>query len=353
MFYLTLYVVTLVVHVLFMNYVLAGSAYVAWVSVFRGTDGQRPTAPAARVLRDWMPAALSAAITAGVAPLLFLQILYKKDFYTANLLLFHRWMAILPVLIVGFYLTYFLKSKRITHRHGLVRAAIGVGAFACFAFVAYSWTENHLLSQRSQVFKTAFYATSSIIYTDPRLLPRLGIWFFGAFPTMVWMLGWQLRYQRNTGQPVPGSEFKRLAVTGVVGLAMAGLCACGYLWAGPADEVGGSVIFGQSALVWTVSSLMGGLVLLIGLVWLAICPDQPTRSLALATVGSVVAILGATCVREVVRLNRVDLEPLYTQHAAAMKVGGLWVFLLFFAVNGVLIAWCFALARRKMGPLNA
>src|SRR5262245_22520401 len=105
-FYLTLYVATLVIHVVFMNYVLAGSAYLAWFTLAHRRDdlAQDARDPLAFPLRDWMPFLLSAAITAGIAPLLFLQILYQRPFYTANLLLFNRWMAILPVLIVAFYL---------------------------------------------------------------------------------------------------------------------------------------------------------------------------------------------------------------------------------------------------------
>ena len=96
-FYLTAYVLTLVLHVVFMNYVFAGSAYLAVVAVFQGKEAADPaTSRLSTVLRDWMPAMLSGAITAGIAPLLFLQILYQRNHYVANLLLFHRWMALLP-----------------------------------------------------------------------------------------------------------------------------------------------------------------------------------------------------------------------------------------------------------------
>ena len=104
-FYLVVYVVTLVVHVFLMAYVLAGSLWLAWATLFPGTESPpRTKQPMARILRDWMPFALSGAITAGVAPLLFVQILYAKQFYTANLLLGWRWMVVIPVLVLAFYL---------------------------------------------------------------------------------------------------------------------------------------------------------------------------------------------------------------------------------------------------------
>ena len=63
-----------------------------------------------KVVRDWLPAVLGLAITTGIAPLLFVQILYKRQFYTANLLLFNRFMLLLPALIVAYYMLYLVKS---------------------------------------------------------------------------------------------------------------------------------------------------------------------------------------------------------------------------------------------------
>ncbi|MCA9285380.1 MAG: hypothetical protein KDA22_09210, partial [Phycisphaerales bacterium] len=187
-FYLALYLLTLVVHVVFMNYVLAGSGVLAW-ALLRG----RAQDPIVRLLRDWMPFALGAAITAGVAPLLFVQILYRQSFYTANLLLFNRWMALLPVLIVGFYLLYLQKAKAVGRWPAWSRTVVGVGAFLCFAFVAQAWTENHLLSLAGQTTWSDFYAERRALFLDPQLVPRLGVWFLGAFATLAWMLGWQVR----------------------------------------------------------------------------------------------------------------------------------------------------------------
>ena len=41
-----------------------------------------------------------------------IQVLYQHRMYTATLLLSHRFMAIVPVLIDGFYLLYLGKSAR-------------------------------------------------------------------------------------------------------------------------------------------------------------------------------------------------------------------------------------------------
>src|SRR3970040_919336 len=84
-FYLSLYVLTLIIHVLFMSYVLAGAGYLTAVHLLPGGFADsRHRAPLAEILRDWMPFALSGAITAGVAPLLFVQILLPGPLFTST-----------------------------------------------------------------------------------------------------------------------------------------------------------------------------------------------------------------------------------------------------------------------------
>ncbi|MCU0726205.1 MAG: hypothetical protein MUE73_10505, partial [Planctomycetes bacterium] len=183
-FYMVLYVVTLVLHVLCMNYVIAGAGYLAFACLFPGGAKRRCNSPLAETIRDWLPFALGAAITAGVAPLLFVQILYKEPFYTANLLLSHRWMAILPVLITGFYLLYLLKSRAIEGWHPRTRILAGIGAFLCFAFTGYSWSENHLLALAGQETWSSFYEAGRLFHMEGELHPRLMVFLSGSIPTL-------------------------------------------------------------------------------------------------------------------------------------------------------------------------
>src|SRR5262245_17685394 len=144
--YLALYVLTFALHQSLMHYVLAGSAFVALAMMFPGRgDVPRADRPPAAVLRDWMPFMFSAAITAGVAPLLFVQILYQREFYSANLLLAWRWVIVIPVLIVGFYFLYVSKSFAISRWMWLLRTGLTVATALMFVFVGFCWTANFLL----------------------------------------------------------------------------------------------------------------------------------------------------------------------------------------------------------------
>src|SRR6185295_3004757 len=95
--WLALYVLTLALHAVFVGYVLIGSAY-ATVQAIRKADD-----PLAAQVRDYLPFMLGCGITAGVAPLLFLQLLYQRHFYSTNLVMGPRWGAVVPALIAGFY----------------------------------------------------------------------------------------------------------------------------------------------------------------------------------------------------------------------------------------------------------
>ena len=100
-------------HVVFMNYVLAGAGLLARRPLSDRPESKLPGPARGSACASWLPSALGVAITAGVAPLLFIQICYQEAFFTANLLAFHRWMAIVPVLILAFYMLYVVSSSRV------------------------------------------------------------------------------------------------------------------------------------------------------------------------------------------------------------------------------------------------
>lgn len=357
--YLTLYIVTLVIHVAFMNYVLAGTAWLAFSGIFLGSESRpRTDSPISLVLRDWMPFAVSAAITAGVAPLLFVQILYKENFYTANLLLFHRWMAIVPVLIAGFYLTYLYKSKAIAAWPAWTRIVVGLAMFGCFLFAALSWTENHLLAL-DRIIWPDLYASGSMIYRNYDIFPRLAMWTAGAFPTMATLVGWQLyATARQSKAQSPGTEkgpvlesfdlqspaVKTLALLGAVGLFFAGVFAVAYYHLLP-KPVQDNVIGGLS-LPYLLAAAVGALAQFAGWHFIFHRKKLTAGRLTLASTGCAVTLLGMTVIRETIRLSQIYIEKLYPQHAAAAEKGGLFVFLAFFALNAVLITWCLKLVRR-------
>lgn len=358
--YLVLFVVTMVLHVLFMNYVLAGSAWMAWARL-RGLSGQLdqardPQGPAAsetvpvtglRLLADWLPAMLSGAITAGVAPLLLVQILYQKEFYTANLLLFHRWMAILPVLIVGFYALYLGRTDWVRNGRGWLRIGVGVLPFACIGFVAYSWTENHLLSLQGSGEWREFYRRGTGFYWSSVILPRLWLWAVGAWPTLAWILASQLSWHRSRGSEVGAGEFRRLARAAWIGLVAV---VAGGVWYSLADSQVVRVALSPLARLYLAGAVVGGLVQ--GFLWWRVWKSDRMngRLLGGLAAGWLATVTGMTVFREALRLDRLGAErwsELTERHAAAWQVEGFGLFLAFALLNTGLIGFVFWIVRTQ------
>jgi hypothetical protein len=339
-FYLTLYLGTFVLHVLPMAYVVAGSA----VLLLRTLAGAKPPAdPLVEHFRQWLPFMLSVAITAGVAPLLFLQILYQREFYTANLLLFNRWMAILPVLIVGFYLLYLVKGSYLWERWWLVRVLVAAIVLGCFAFIGWSWTENHLLSTAGQEVWTRHYAAGRTIHSTSELWPRLGIWLAGVFPVMAAQVAWPLAQQS-----LPPGTARRLATIALAGLIVSLACIGWYV--GKLDNATREHLVSAPFRLNHVGFVVGVALQLIA--WTLIWGNDrlllPARWLALAGV-----ILGVACVavcREAIRTSRLDMAALLPRHQAAADVGGFWLFALFVMLNAAAIGGCVYLVAKYARP---
>ena len=345
LFYLSLYMLTLVVHVIFMSYVLAGSLYLAWANLFPGTGSvPRLQQPLACLLRDWMPFVLSAAITAGVAPLLFVQIAYPVHFYTANLLLGWRWMVVVPVLTFAFYLLYVLKSTWITKLTFAWRTAVGMAAAGCFLFIAFCWSANHLLGIDSTQWPTA-YASSQYITSHITLAMRLLMWIAGTFPVMCIFAGWQLTFHRPAATLERTAGFRQLAFTAMTGLVISCITAVAYI-SQMSEEVTAHLM-GTAGMLWMATALVGITLQIAGWLWRYFKSSMNIQLLLLLTLGGILMLIGTVVLREIIRVTIVGSETLSSRTTVAFEVGGFWVFLFFATLNTGLICLCIRLIWRS------
>jgi hypothetical protein len=206
-------------------------------------------------------------------------------------------------------------------------------AFACFGFVAWSWTENHLLARDMHAW-LPLYQSGNLVYRSKETLPRLAMWFFGSGAVMATIAGWQLRGTSDgtsKGQPALVSRI------GIAALMLGGAAAAIYARVAPVDVR--AALFGPVALPYTAATAIGASMMLAG--WTAQLQRATfhTRSLAVVTVGAVLALLGSGVMRETLRLSAVDIEALYPAHAHAAEAGGLALFLVFMAVNGAIVVF--------------
>src|SRR5208282_4489114 len=105
----TLLLLTFFLHVLFMNCLLGGAA-VALVCTLR----RKSSAFSARLAGDLgrlLPTVFAFTITLGVAPLLFLQVMYGQFLYASSILIGVPWLAIIGIVILAYYGVYFFSMK--------------------------------------------------------------------------------------------------------------------------------------------------------------------------------------------------------------------------------------------------
>ncbi|MEZ4403412.1 MAG: hypothetical protein R3B06_25530 [Kofleriaceae bacterium] len=326
--YLALMIVTFALHALLIGCVLAGAGYVA-VRLLRGGDD-----PVAAATRDWLPFALGAAITAGVAPLLFVQLLYQPRFYTANLLLFARWMAIIPALVIGFYALYLGKSARAAAWSRRARAAVAWLAAACFVFVAWSWIDDHALAmQREPGAWATLYAQGGWRHQDPSTLPRLVLW--AGVAALVWPAGLLVVAPGRAG-----ADQRRVAWIALAGLAVA---TVGGALAVRGLEPARTMLALAPARPWLYGLGAAAVALAVG--WGAVVTGRrPWRlGVLVATAIFGLALAGA---REAMRLAAIDPR----LDARVGHAQGVWLFVLAMVVGAVAIGWCVVIARRAGPP---
>ncbi|MFN3414623.1 MAG: MASE3 domain-containing protein, partial [Thermoanaerobaculum sp.] len=155
-----LWVVTFLLHMLFVNVVLGGS-FLATVA----GSGRRELQSFFVNANSW---AISFAITFGVAPLLFIQVLYGRLFYTATILVAGSWLGMLGLLMVGYYLNYVAKFR--LQKGKTSGPAIALSAL-CFLVIALIQVMVNLLHLQPSRWESVWTQAKSAL-ADHTFVPR-------------------------------------------------------------------------------------------------------------------------------------------------------------------------------------
>jgi hypothetical protein len=318
--YVVLLVVTFTAHAALVGFVLGATAW-ATVRALRGGDD-----PVAAASRDWLPFALGAAITAGVAPLLLVQVLYQQRMYTATLLLSHRFMAIVPALIVGFYLLYLAKTARVAAWPPIRRAAVTGVALALFVFVAWTWVEEHMLAQAESWEWARHYGERRVVHGDIAIAPRLLLWLGLAVTSFAAGASWLAR----AAEP---RDLRRLGVAGTVGVGVAVACMAVIAATGGDAVPPGSTPWIALGTVALTVAFLG-----FGSLW----NGHVRQGRWMATTGVALLYLAISAIREARRADTI------VWRSTLDGAQGLPLFVLFAVGGTVAIVWCARLVTRNL-----
>lgn len=103
-----LLIFTFVLHLLAMNLLLGGVVVMA-IALRRKQDPffERLS----RLIAKALPVTMSLTVTLGVAPLLFLQVLYGQAFYTSSILMAWPWLILVALVMLAYYGLYIVQFR--------------------------------------------------------------------------------------------------------------------------------------------------------------------------------------------------------------------------------------------------
>lgn len=164
---------TFLLHLVAMNVVLGGSILALHWRFSRRAEGAPHRAALLAFFARALPVAVAATVTLGVAPLLFVQVLYGRLFFTSSILMAWFWLAVVPLVILAYSGAYLLALWG-EAPGGRARGVAGLVALL-FAAVAFLQVSNATRALRPVTFLGAYRADGrglTLNLGDPTFWPR-------------------------------------------------------------------------------------------------------------------------------------------------------------------------------------
>jgi hypothetical protein len=176
-----LLMLTFLLHLLPMNFLLGGSLLGA-LSRHLGGPGRREHHPQlAGFFSKALPVTTAATITMGIAPLLLVQVLFGRLFFASSILMAWYWLAVIPLLCLGYYGVYLIAFKE--PKLGAALPLVSWGSTLIFVAIGFLFVNNMSLMLRPEVFLEKYQASAMgwhLNLDDPTVYPRFLHMFTGA-----------------------------------------------------------------------------------------------------------------------------------------------------------------------------
>jgi hypothetical protein len=173
-----LLLVTFYLHILAMNF-LMGGAVLALLGKWRSRNREYAIRSFFDVGRK-LPALVAATITLGIAPLLFVQVLYGQFFYTSSIVMAWPWLMVLVLLTIAYYGFYIVSYQ--DERHSGRAGWIMLLSFVLIFAIGFLFSNNLTLSQTPSRWAAKYFgdrAGWNLNLSEPTLIPRY-LHFFTA-----------------------------------------------------------------------------------------------------------------------------------------------------------------------------
>jgi len=195
-----LLVFTFFLHLLFLNLTLGGTLLAAISQLAAGGRANDCRTTLARRLMGINAYGISLTITTGIAPLLFVQLLYQRFFYSATILIGSAWFMLVALLLVGYYAAYAYKF-----RGAPARGAGGTGwlTLSALAFLLIAMVHVAVNLVHSQPERWAAFADRPwSVLADPVFFPRLLHFVLAGIGLSALLASWWAARRAAAGEDV-------------------------------------------------------------------------------------------------------------------------------------------------------
>ena len=210
-----LHLVTLTLHFAAMNFLFGGTV----VLLFGKMDDKWRDSTVKTYVR-LLPAAMAATITLGVAPLLFLQLVYYQQAYSAAIVSGWLWLGIIDAAIIGYYFFYGA-SFSTEGKPGRMRVFLSV-SFVMLLFISFVYSTVFSMAERPDLYRALYAGNQSgaVVNSD------IGAWGFrwlhmvlGAVTVGGFCVGFVGRHNEPAFRMAKTFYLYGMVVTMIVGMA--------------------------------------------------------------------------------------------------------------------------------------
>jgi hypothetical protein len=186
--------VTFFLHLVVMNVLLGCSI----ITFFRHAAGK--SSDVNKAIAGKLPLTVAFAINFGVAPLLFLQVIYGHFMYASSVLMAVYWLSIFAILILSYYGTYIysMNYERTADFHTVISGFIA-GTLLAVAFII---TNNFSLMMNVEAWPAYFDNAEGTLLnlSDPTLIPRYLHSVLGAIAVGGLAIGLYYDFKKRKGE---------------------------------------------------------------------------------------------------------------------------------------------------------
>ncbi|MBX7175099.1 MAG: hypothetical protein K1X72_29245 [Pyrinomonadaceae bacterium] len=166
-----LHIVTLMLHFVAVQLILGGLTIGTLWNFFGKEDS--PMREASNSIVKKLPTVMTYVINFGVPPLLFAQVLYGQALYTSSVVIGAYWIAVIFLLIAGYYLLYRAADRANENKSWWW---LGIISLILLAYVARIYSTNMTLMLRPEEWLSLYQQSSGagtiMPKGDPTTLPR-------------------------------------------------------------------------------------------------------------------------------------------------------------------------------------